>query len=189
MIPATLADAKTTAAPPQPRRRPRGASSRRRVAVLDLSFDAEMDLGSFQYCGMTFGATRETVKPCGLADVPLGILQNRPAAGEKARVRVFGPTKVKVCAAVPADFPLAVGSERGELFGAVDCPDLILCTSLEACNADGLCQAAVTRYFVADRLCPSALTAALRGFCRRYRSERPCPTGCRSSSVRWIGGR
>lgn len=61
--------------------------------VLDLSYPAAEDLSSDQYrivC-LDSGQVR---RPNAATDIPLGVLQNAPAAGQAASVRVMGVSKI-----------------------------------------------------------------------------------------------
>jgi hypothetical protein len=61
-----------------------------------------------QFCIMTQVAGTDTVTICGVADVPLGILQNSPLAGQPAIVALSGFSKLRVGAV-----DLAVGARVG----------------------------------------------------------------------------
>ncbi|MGD9504559.1 MAG: hypothetical protein AB7W37_06590 [Syntrophobacteraceae bacterium] len=67
--------------------------------VLDLSYAAAEDLSNDQYriVVLDTGAVR---RPNATTDVPLGVLQNAPASGEAAVVRVMGVSKVRFGEAV-----------------------------------------------------------------------------------------
>jgi hypothetical protein len=61
---------------------------------IDLSFDAGEDLSSYQYCFVHL-ADDDTVDLLDAGDeYPIGILQNAPASGEVAVVRVSGVSKL-----------------------------------------------------------------------------------------------
>lgn len=61
--------------------------------ILDVSFPAAEDLSSDQYriVVLASGAVR---RPDSGTEVPLGVLQNAPASGEAAAVRVIGISKI-----------------------------------------------------------------------------------------------
>lgn len=70
--------------------------------VLDMSFPAGADLSAltnqFKFVELAAGGV---VTVCNaLTDVPIGVLQNTPASGEMAEVRVVGPTKLQADAAL-----------------------------------------------------------------------------------------
>ncbi len=82
---------------------------------IDISFDAGEDLSSYQYCFVHL-ADDDTVDLMDSAtEYPIGILQNAPASGEVAVVRVAGVSKLKMNDAI------AVGSKiKAEYVGAAD---------------------------------------------------------------------
>lgn len=63
--------------------------------VLDLSFEAAEDLSSDQYRIVVL-ASGKVRRPDSGVEVPLGILQNAPAAGEAAVVRLIGVSKCQL---------------------------------------------------------------------------------------------
>jgi hypothetical protein len=75
---------------------------------LDLSFKAENDLSAKQYFIVEMSAEDQVDVCDNAADAIRGILQNKPLAGERALVRVFGVSKVRVNAA-----GLAAGADWG----------------------------------------------------------------------------
>jgi len=75
---------------------------------LDLGFKAENDLSLLQYCIVELSAEDQVDVCDGAGDVIKGILQNKPLAGERALVRVFGVSKLKSNIA-----GLAVGASWG----------------------------------------------------------------------------
>lgn len=62
----------------------------------DISFIADTDLTAKQYYFVTAASTDFKVKLAtgGSAPTPLGVLQNSPSAGQEARVRLHGTSKV-----------------------------------------------------------------------------------------------
>jgi hypothetical protein len=62
--------------------------------ILDLSFEAAEDLSSDQYSFVVLTSTGTVRRPDSEAEVALGVLQNAPASGEAAVVRILGTTKV-----------------------------------------------------------------------------------------------
>ena len=62
----------------------------------DAPFLADSDLTLSQYYFVTVASTAGNVKVANGASnpAPLGVLQNAPSAGQEARVRLFGSTKV-----------------------------------------------------------------------------------------------
>ena len=62
--------------------------------VLTESFVSTNDLRLKQYYGVKLSADRTVILPTADTDVPVGILQNKPNAGEVAQVMVIGRTPV-----------------------------------------------------------------------------------------------
>jgi hypothetical protein len=84
-------------------------------AVLDMSFVAAEDLSSDQYKFVVLNSSRQVRRPDAAGEIALGILQNAPASGEAASVRVIGTSKLTANAA------LAVGKfVSPEYVGASD---------------------------------------------------------------------
>ncbi|RJX20297.1 MAG: hypothetical protein C4563_06460 [Desulfobulbus sp.] len=67
--------------------------------VLDVSFGAAEDLSNDQYRIVVLD-TGKVRRPNAATDHPLGVLQNAPAAGEAAVVRLIGISKIQLGEAV-----------------------------------------------------------------------------------------
>jgi hypothetical protein len=77
--------------------------------VLDVTLLAAGDLSAYQYRFVKMSADN-TVDVCGKGETPIGILQNAPSvAGQAARVRVFGVSRLEMQATIAAG--AYVGSE------------------------------------------------------------------------------
>jgi hypothetical protein len=63
------------------------------VGALDITFKAGADLSTKQYYFVKLDVNGDVVA-CGLNGVSIGILQNIPAIGRAARVRVLGTSKL-----------------------------------------------------------------------------------------------
>ena len=63
------------------------------VGVLDLTFTAENDLSAKQFYAVELSAADQVDLCDGATDTVVGILQNKPTAGQAATVRVLGKTK------------------------------------------------------------------------------------------------
>lgn len=66
----------------------------RELSVLDLTFKAEQTFasGQFYFCELS---AADQVDICdSTADLPLGVIQNKPAAGQAADIRIHGVTKI-----------------------------------------------------------------------------------------------
>ena len=64
--------------------------------ISDVSFLAATNLSGLQYYFVNGGSiTGEVASATGASNpTPLGVLQNAPSAGQEARVRIFGPSKL-----------------------------------------------------------------------------------------------
>ena len=62
--------------------------------VLDGTHTAQVDLSAWQFLPVKIGTTGTVDKADATADIPFGILQNDPAAGEAAIVATSGRSKV-----------------------------------------------------------------------------------------------
>ena len=83
--------------------------------VLDFSFKAAEDLSSYQYHFVIINSSGEVRLLDSGAEIPDGVLQNAPASGEEATVRILGISKVV------ANGALAAGTfVKAEYVGATD---------------------------------------------------------------------
>ena len=66
------------------------------IGLADIGYTADADLTAKQYHFVTVASTAGNVKTATGASNPtvLGVLQNSPSAGQEARVRVLGYTKI-----------------------------------------------------------------------------------------------
>ncbi len=83
--------------------------------VLDLSMIAGADLSGSQYRVVKLDSTARQVVICGASDRPFGVLQNKPAAGEAATVRLLGTTKIVANGAFSLNDILCVAASDGEV--------------------------------------------------------------------------
>lgn len=78
------------------------------VATLDISLPAGADLSAKQYYFVKLNSSGQAIVCAAATDVPVGVLQNDPAAsGRGATVRVLGKSKVS------SDASLSVGDLVG----------------------------------------------------------------------------
>lgn len=78
------------------------------MPVLVETFTAENDLSTHQFKFVEFGAAARQVDLCDAAtDLVVGVLQNKPSAGETAEVMTLGVAKVIASAAI------AIGARVG----------------------------------------------------------------------------
>lgn len=68
--------------------------------ILDLTFPAAEDLSGDQYKFMVLNSSGNVRRPDSASEVAIGILQNAPASGEAAVVRVIGQSKIEANAAI-----------------------------------------------------------------------------------------
>ncbi len=71
------------------------------------TFTASADLSAKQFYIVKMSGDNTVTVCAAVTDVPIGVLQNKPASGEQAVVRVFGMSKVS------ADATLAAGNIIG----------------------------------------------------------------------------
>lgn len=64
------------------------------TAVLDWSFEAAADLSAKQYYFVKISSAGKVDVCSAVTDVPIGVLQNKPASGQMASVRIIGITKI-----------------------------------------------------------------------------------------------
>ena len=106
--------------------------------VLEISGTAAVDLSSSQYMfvvlTLSVSSGRFTVSlPSGQGVTHMGILQNAPAAGEQADVRVIGTTKVVANAAFDIG-PITPAASTGKA-GAATSGDFVTAQALQAASA------------------------------------------------------
>lgn len=68
--------------------------------ILDLSFPAAEDLSADQYRFVVLASTGKVRRPDSATENAIGILQNKPAPGEAAQVRLMGVSKLEMNGAV-----------------------------------------------------------------------------------------
>lgn len=115
---------------------------------LDWTVLANSDLTDKQYTAVKFNgsATSETVVAVSAAtDLPLGILNNAPAAGEEADVRLLAVQKVKLGGTVARDDLLTIAAD-GRIVKATigtDATKYVIGRALEAGTANTIISAAL----------------------------------------------
>lgn len=107
--------------------------------VLSKSWPASVDLSAYQFHAVKISGAQAAL--CGAADVPVGILQNKPdAAGKAAEVGLIGVSKAVVNGSsvnvAIGDF-LAVNA-NGRLIKTTTASDNVVARALEAVTADGV---------------------------------------------------
>ena len=68
--------------------------------ILDIALEAAENLSDYQYCFVVLNSAGKVRLPDTESEVALGVLQNAPAAGEAAAVRIFGISKLRANAAI-----------------------------------------------------------------------------------------
>lgn len=68
--------------------------------ILDLTYPAAEDLSSDQYKFVVLNSSGQVRRPDSASEVAIGILQNAPASGEAAVVRVIGQSKIQANAVI-----------------------------------------------------------------------------------------
>lgn len=112
------------------------------AAGMDESFVAENDLSAKQFYAVEFGGAAGQVDlPDSAGDVCVGVLQNKPKAGEAATVRCVNGTISKAIvdgnsAGIGYGDPLKAAS-GGKLVKATADKDFVVARALAASTADG----------------------------------------------------
>lgn len=110
------------------------------MKILDMSFLAAEDLSLDQFRFVVLTATGTVRRPDSEAEVALGILQNAPAEGEVASVRILGVSKLEVNAAlgvgafVMPEYASATDSGKGKT--STGAPAYTRALVLEASDAE-----------------------------------------------------
>lgn len=100
------------------------------------SFTAENDLSAKQFFLMELGASAGQVDVCdGATDRVVGVLINKPEAGEVAEVQVFGIAKAVASAAITKGATVGT-TNAGKLVAKTADADFICGIALEAAAAD-----------------------------------------------------
>ena len=108
-------------------------------ALYDESFKAEQDLSAKQFLAMELSAEDQVDTADAAADPVIGILQNKPKAGEAAEVRLLGISKAVTDGNAGA---IAVGdflgtNNAGKLVKKSTDKDWVIARALQASTADG----------------------------------------------------
>lgn len=114
--------------------------------ILAITRVANADLSALQHVAVKVVAGNKVDK-CGVADVPIGFLDNAPAAGELARVIVLGTAKVRAAGAFAEGDMLCVADADGKL-DTVGAAGHVIAIALEAAGAeDDRVEAIVANFF------------------------------------------
>ena len=85
---------------------------------IDISRLADADLSGSQYRVVRYTATGCDL-PTAVTNVPLGVLQNAPTAGQVARIRIYGGSKIVANGAFTAGDALSINATSGRVDTAV----------------------------------------------------------------------
>jgi hypothetical protein len=107
---------------------------------IDISWLAAEDLSDYQYHFITIASDTTVQLPNGATEYPIGILQNAPASGEVAVVRVVGVSKLVANDATAVGVKLKMEyvstSDNGKSDAADTNKDTVRAVSLTAAGAE-----------------------------------------------------
>lgn len=72
------------------------------IPVLDATFEASADLSAKQFYFVKIDGDNKVNVCTAITDAPIGVLQNKPTAGQAANVRLWGISKLSANAAISA---------------------------------------------------------------------------------------
>ena len=100
---------------------------------------AGADLSAKQYTFVKVNSSGEAIAAAAATDIPIGVLQNAPIAGQEAEVLVVGGTKVVAGAAIGDGAQLGTGStgKAVALVAGTDTTKYVVGTLLTESAADG----------------------------------------------------
>ena len=100
---------------------------------------AGADLSALQYTFVKLNSSGEAIAAAAATDIPIGVLQNAPTAGQEAEVLIVGGTKI-VAGAALSDGALIGTSSTGKavaLVAGTDTTKYVVGTVLTESAADG----------------------------------------------------
>jgi len=103
-------------------------------ALVCIALEAASDLDTAQYTFVTLDRNGYKVAKSGSSDLPIGVLQNKPKAGQMASIAVCGITKLMVASGTAAGDPLTVDT-RG--YGTTASAGMYYAFALEDAADDG----------------------------------------------------
>jgi hypothetical protein len=100
---------------------------------------AAADLSSKQYTFVKLNSSGEAAAAAAATDIPIGVLQNAPTAGQEAEVLVVGGTKIVAGAAIGEGALVGTGStgKAVALVAGTDTTKYVVGTLLTESGADG----------------------------------------------------
>lgn len=81
------------------------------IPVLDITLEAASDLSAKQFHFVKVSAANKVDLCTAVTDAPIGVLQNKPTAGQGASVRVYGVSKLSADAAISAGAILGTSTD------------------------------------------------------------------------------
>lgn len=104
--------------------------------ILDVSFIAGGTLTTKQFYFVKLSADNTVVVCDGATDKPIGILQNKPASGQSAKVRMIGVSKLVSSGNI--GYGVDVGTDgSGKAVAKTTNKDIAPCVVLQGATADG----------------------------------------------------
>ena len=100
---------------------------------------AAADLSALQYTFVKLNSSGQVAAVSGATDLPIGVLQNAPTAGQEAEVLVVGGTKIKAGAAIGegAQVGTSAAGKAVALTAGTDTTKYVAGTLLTESAADG----------------------------------------------------
>lgn len=100
---------------------------------------AGADLSALQYTFVKLNSSGQVAAVSGATDLPIGVLQNAPIAGQEAEVLVVGGTKIKAGAAIGEGAQVGTGAtgKAVALVAGTDTTKYVAGTLLTESAADG----------------------------------------------------
>lgn len=102
---------------------------------IDITRVADADLSGSQYRVVRYTSTGCDL-PSGVTNVPLGVLQNAPTAGQLARIRISGGSKIEAHGPFSAGDALSIAATTGRVDTAAT-THYPVARALEAATAQG----------------------------------------------------
>lgn len=121
------------------------------VGVLDITLKADADLSAKQYYLVKFtgaGAEGQCSLCAAITDKAIGILQNDPASGEAATIRVLGTSKLKIGATAMAigDSVITSAVGTGKVHPYAGATAFVIGLLMETAAANDICEVLIGRF-------------------------------------------
>ena len=107
--------------------------------AVKVTLVAAADLSALQYTFVKLNSSGQVAAVSGATDLPIGVLQNAPIAGQEAEVLVVGGTKIKAGAAIGEGAQVGTGAtgKAVALVAGTDTTKYVAGTLLTESAADG----------------------------------------------------